>query len=98
MNILRVGSINMDIVNRVVKHPLPGETIKGSGTMYSPGGKGANQAVAASLTKFQNVIAVLSPFILKSKISSAHPSRKKLPGINDSRETMLNNYIALIFY
>jgi len=49
MNILVVGSINMDIVNRVVKHPLPGETIKGLGTMYAPGGKGANQAVAASL-------------------------------------------------
>jgi ribokinase len=49
MNILVVGSINMDIVNRVVNHPLPGETIKGVGTSYSPGGKGANQAVAASL-------------------------------------------------
>jgi ribokinase len=49
MNILVIGSINMDIVNRVVKHPLPGETIKGLGTSYSPGGKGANQAVAASL-------------------------------------------------
>lgn len=49
MNILVVGSINMDIVNRVVNHPLPGETIKGVETSYSPGGKGANQAVAASL-------------------------------------------------
>jgi ribokinase len=49
MNILVVGSINMDIVNRVAKHPLPGETIKGQGTVYSPGGKGANQAVAAAL-------------------------------------------------
>lgn len=38
----------MDVVNLVHKHPLPGETIKGLGTMYSPGGKGANQAVAAS--------------------------------------------------
>ncbi|WP_040207446.1 ribokinase [Neobacillus jeddahensis] len=49
MNILVVGSINMDIVNRVVMHPLPGETVKGLGTMYAPGGKGANQAVAAAL-------------------------------------------------
>ncbi len=49
MNILVVGSINMDIVNRVGKHPLPGETIKGVSTHYSPGGKGANQAVAAAL-------------------------------------------------
>jgi ribokinase len=49
VNILVVGSINMDIVNRVAKHPLPGETIKGLGSRYSPGGKGANQAVAAGL-------------------------------------------------
>ncbi|MEH7097444.1 ribokinase [Neobacillus vireti] len=49
MNILVVGSINMDIVNRVVNHPIPGETIKGLSTVYSPGGKGANQAVAAAL-------------------------------------------------
>lgn len=49
MKILVVGSINMDIVNRVVKHPLPGETIKGVSSQYSPGGKGANQSVAAAL-------------------------------------------------
>lgn len=47
-HIVVVGSINMDIVNRVNKHPLPGETIKGLGTEYMPGGKGANQAVAAA--------------------------------------------------
>lgn len=43
-----VGSINMDVVNQVKKHPLPGETIHGLGTSYSPGGKGANQAVAVA--------------------------------------------------
>ncbi|GMA61605.1 ribokinase [Alicyclobacillus fastidiosus] len=48
MNIVVVGSLNMDVVNRVGKHPLPGETIKGKGTDYIPGGKGANQAVAAA--------------------------------------------------
>jgi ribokinase len=48
-NIVVVGSINMDIVNYVERHPLPGETIKGLHTEYMPGGKGANQAVAASL-------------------------------------------------
>ncbi len=46
--IVVIGSINMDVVNHVQKHPLPGETIKGYGTEYSPGGKGANQAVAAA--------------------------------------------------
>jgi ribokinase len=38
----------MDIVNRVERHPLPGETIKGLKTEFNPGGKGANQAVAAA--------------------------------------------------
>lgn len=47
--ILVIGSINMDIVNQVNEHPLPGQTIHGSGVRYFPGGKGANQAVAASL-------------------------------------------------
>jgi len=45
---LVIGSINMDIVNKVEKHPLPGETIAGLGVSYIPGGKGANQAVAAA--------------------------------------------------
>lgn len=47
--IVVVGSINMDLVNRVAAFPEPGETIEGRGTAYSPGGKGANQAVAAAL-------------------------------------------------
>lgn len=46
--IIVVGSINMDIVNHVRDFPQPGETISGKGTEYHPGGKGANQAVAAA--------------------------------------------------
>ncbi|MCL6548575.1 MAG: ribokinase [Alicyclobacillus sp.] len=47
-DIIVVGSINMDVVNRVHSHPRPGETVHGLGTEYNPGGKGANQAVAAA--------------------------------------------------
>lgn len=43
-----VGSLNMDLVVRTPKIPVMGETIIGSGFMTSPGGKGANQAVAAA--------------------------------------------------
>jgi len=52
-NILVIGSINMDVVKHVLKHPLPGETIKSLKTDYNPGGKGANQAAAASLAGAQ---------------------------------------------
>lgn len=46
--IATVGSINMDLVVQVKHHPEPGETILGSDYTAHPGGKGANQAVAAS--------------------------------------------------
>lgn len=46
--ILVVGSINMDLVVRVSDPPKPGETVLGSDFETFPGGKGANQAVAAS--------------------------------------------------
>lgn len=43
-----IGSINIDIVLRCAHLPQPGETIAGDQLTYSPGGKGANQAVAAA--------------------------------------------------
>lgn len=46
--IVVVGSINMDLVARVEAFPRPGETIHSRGVAYLPGGKGANQAVAAA--------------------------------------------------
>ncbi|HEX7001220.1 MAG TPA: ribokinase [Trueperaceae bacterium] len=45
-----VGSLNMDLVVRVERHPLPGETVLGRDHAEHPGGKGANQAVAAART------------------------------------------------
>lgn len=43
-----VGSINVDLVVRTLRIPQPGETITGSSLAHYPGGKGANQAVAAA--------------------------------------------------
>ena len=43
-----VGSLNMDFVIRVSRMPSPGETVLGNDFQIIPGGKGANQAVAAA--------------------------------------------------
>jgi ribokinase len=43
-----VGSLNMDLVIRSPRIPQPGETILGRDFQTIPGGKGANQAVAAA--------------------------------------------------
>jgi ribokinase len=43
-----VGSVNLDLVARVERLPRPGETLSGAELERVPGGKGANQAVAAA--------------------------------------------------
>ncbi|MET3134525.1 ribokinase [Oxalobacteraceae bacterium GrIS 1.11] len=43
-----VGSVNMDLVFRTPRMPAVGETLQGSDFHQIPGGKGANQAVAAA--------------------------------------------------
>ncbi len=48
MNIVVVGSLNMDLVVRMPQIPRPGETLLGGVFKTFPGGKGANQAVAAA--------------------------------------------------
>ena len=46
--IVVIGSANTDLVVKTDRMPSPGETILGGSFMMSGGGKGANQAVAAS--------------------------------------------------
>jgi len=47
-DILVIGSLNADLVVRAPHFPQPGETISGGDLQIIPGGKGANQAVAAA--------------------------------------------------
>lgn len=43
-----IGSINLDLIANVGRLPRPGETVPGSAFKTAPGGKGANQALAAA--------------------------------------------------
>ena len=43
-----LGSLNMDISVTVAALPVPGATVLGGAAVFAPGGKGANQAVAAA--------------------------------------------------
>ena len=45
--VLVFGSVNLDLVARVPRIPAPGETLSGTAFAVAPGGKGANQALAA---------------------------------------------------
>ena len=48
MSVIVVGSANLDLVYTVEAIPAPGETVLATGGGRHPGGKGANQAVAAA--------------------------------------------------
>ncbi|WP_410513581.1 ribokinase [Paenibacillus sp. BR2-3] len=47
-HIVVIGSLNMDIVIEADRYPQMGETLLGHNARFIPGGKGANQAVAAA--------------------------------------------------
>jgi ribokinase len=47
MRIVVVGSVNLDLVARVARLPAGGDTVRATGYRRVPGGKGANQALAA---------------------------------------------------
>ena len=47
LDVLVVGSVNLDLSAKVARLPQPGETVSGAVLERFPGGKGANQALAA---------------------------------------------------
>ena len=52
-----LGSINLDLVANAERLPLPGETVLGTGFSSAPGGKGANQALAATRAGAKTIMA-----------------------------------------
>lgn len=55
-HVIIFGSMNMDLVARTPKLPVPGETLLGYSFATIPGGKGANQAVAVARLKVPTVM------------------------------------------
>jgi ribokinase len=91
-----VGSLNMDFVVRTKHLPAPGETVLGQGFQMVPGGKGANQAVAAGKLGAESVVVKMIGRVgqdlfadhLKASLSSAgvdvsavHASRTQPTGV-----------------
>ena len=61
MSIIVIGSSNTDMVVQATHLPVPGETILGGTFLMNPGGKGANQAVAAQrLQSGQNQVVFIA--------------------------------------
>ncbi len=88
--IVVIGSCNIDITVECDRWPKPGETIFGSRLTVSPGGKGANQAVAAARLGAQVVMVgcigddVYGQLVQKALADNNIDSRyvKVLPGEN----------------
>jgi ribokinase len=79
--VIVVGSLNIDLVTHVERHPKPGETVLGTGLVRLAGGKGANQAVAASVA---GATVVMVGCVGSDEAGSAYVVRLSALGIDAS--------------
>src|SRR5205085_113667 len=77
-----LGSLNVDRVTRVERHPSPGETVLGEGLSRLAGGKGANQASAAARA---GASVVMVGAVGDDEGGSAYRARLSSLGIDVSR-------------
>lgn len=91
-----VGSINLDLIANVERLPAPGETVPGSTFRTAPGGKGANQALAAARAggKVRMVGAVGKDAFAGEALALLTEGKVDLGGV---REAAAATGVALIF-
>jgi ribokinase len=80
--VIVLGSLNVDLVTHVERHPSPGETVLGEGLQRLAGGKGANQAVAAVRA---GAAVVMVGSVGDDEGGSAYRNRLESLGIDVSR-------------
>ncbi|MER8397111.1 ribokinase [Mesorhizobium sp. M1348] len=84
--IVVIGSINLDLIASVDRLPGPGETVRGSGFATAPGGKGANQALAAARAgaKVRMVGAVGKDSFASDALALLRDGKIDLSGVGES--------------
>ena len=76
------GSINLDLIFNLPRIPRPGETVLGPATRIEPGGKGANQAVAAAL---DGGVVVMAGSVGRDALGDAALRLLRAAGVNLDR-------------
>src|SRR5579859_2989187 len=94
-----VGSVNLDLVARTERLPRPGETVSGASFDRVPGGKGANQAVAAARlgadVRFVGMVAVDD--LADEALAGLEEAGVDLSGVGWITEPGMHTGVALIF-
>jgi ribokinase len=93
-----VGSVNLDLVARCERLPRPGETVSGAEFSRVPGGKGANQAVAAARlgAEVRFVGMVADDEIAAEALSGLVEAGADLSGLRQLGEPGAHTGVALI--
>jgi ribokinase len=92
-----IGSSNTDMVIQLDRIPRPGETILGGRFVSAPGGKGANQAVAAARAGGEvSFVACLGSDMLGDKTIS-NLKQDRIDVRNVTRDPVAPSGVALIF-
>ena len=87
--IVIIGSINMDLVLRVPRMPLPGETLSGGQFRTIPGGKGANQAVACARLRSGDTKVAMIACLGDDAFGTQLRAALRADGIDDTHVTTI---------